>query len=100
MCALSVDRFLVKPGELFKLTSVDTRHSGLEPEGSREDIEAGTVEDIEKLLELQQRLYAERQRALLVVFLATDTGGKDSTTRRVFGQVNPLGCRAVSFTRP
>lgn len=100
MCTLSVDRFLVKPGKLFELTGVDTRHSGLDSEGSRSDIEAGTGEDIEKLLELQQRLYAEQQRALLIVFLATDTGGKDSTTRRVFGQVNPLGCRAVSFTRP
>ena len=100
MSTLSVDRFLVKPGERYSLIDVDTRDSGLESDGTREEIEAGTSEHIEKLLDLQERLYAEQEQALLVLFLATDTGGKDSTTRRVFGQVNPLGCRAVSFTRP
>lgn len=100
MSSLNVDRFLVRPGERFNLTSIDTRDSGLEEDGSREDIEAGTAADIAHMPELQQRLFAEKKQSLLIVFLATDSGGKDSTTRRIFSGVNPMGCRAVGFGRP
>jgi PPK2 family polyphosphate:nucleotide phosphotransferase len=53
-----------------------------------------------RIIELQRRLYAERTQSLLVVLQAIDTGGKDSTIRRVFRGVNPQGCRVQSFGRP
>jgi PPK2 family polyphosphate:nucleotide phosphotransferase len=53
-----------------------------------------------RIRELQERLYAEHQQSLLVVFQATDTGGKDSTIRRVFKGVNPQGVRVWSFKQP
>jgi PPK2 family polyphosphate:nucleotide phosphotransferase len=34
------------------------------------------------------------------VFQAMDAAGKDSTTRRVFGPVNPQGCRVIGFKAP
>ena len=37
---------------------------------------------------------------MLVVIQATDTGGKDSTIRRVFGPLNPAGVRVTGFTKP
>lgn len=49
---------------------------------------------------LQERLYAERKRSLLVVLQAIDTGGKDGTIRHVFEGVNPQGCRVSSFKTP
>lgn len=54
----------------------------------------------EELIELQNRLYAEGQRSLLIVLQAMDAGGKDSTIRRVFRGVNPQGVRVASFKVP
>ncbi|MDQ4044772.1 MAG: polyphosphate kinase 2 family protein [Chloroflexota bacterium] len=53
-----------------------------------------------RLQALQERLYAEHKQSLLIIFQATDTGGKDSTTRRVFRGVNPQGVRVWSFKQP
>jgi PPK2 family polyphosphate:nucleotide phosphotransferase len=59
---------------------------------------------MEKLLirlgELQEALYAESKRALLVVLQARDAGGKDGTIRRVFSSVNPQGCTVTAFKAP
>ena len=50
--------------------------------------------------ELQNALYAESKRSLLVVLQARDAGGKDGTIRRVFSSVNPQGCSVTSFKAP
>lgn len=54
----------------------------------------------EELDELQYKLYAESKTALLVVFQAMDTAGKDGVIRKVFGPINPQGARVTSFKRP
>ncbi len=53
-----------------------------------------------RIRKMQERLYAEQAQSLLVIFQATDTGGKDSTIRRVFQGVNPQGVRVWSFKQP
>jgi PPK2 family polyphosphate:nucleotide phosphotransferase len=53
-----------------------------------------------RIIGLQQRLWAESRQSLLVVLQAMDSGGKDSTVRRVFRGVNPQGVRVTSFGRP
>ena len=53
-----------------------------------------------RMAKLQYALYAEGKRALLVVLQARDAGGKDGTIRRVFGRLNPAGCRVTSFKVP
>jgi PPK2 family polyphosphate:nucleotide phosphotransferase len=53
-----------------------------------------------RLNELQDLLYADERFGLLVVLQGIDTGGKDSTTKSVFQEVGPLGCRVVSFKVP
>jgi PPK2 family polyphosphate:nucleotide phosphotransferase len=53
-----------------------------------------------RLDELQNALYAESKRALLVVLQARDAGGKDGTIRRVFTSVNPQGCTVTAFKAP
>jgi PPK2 family polyphosphate:nucleotide phosphotransferase len=50
--------------------------------------------------ELQNALYAESKRSLLVVLQARDAGGKDGTIRRVFSSVNPQGCSVTAFKAP
>jgi PPK2 family polyphosphate:nucleotide phosphotransferase len=53
-----------------------------------------------KLHELQRRFYADGRYALLMIFQAMDTGGKDGTIRRVLSGVNPQGVRVISFKAP
>ena len=53
-----------------------------------------------KLDALQYRLYAEKKRALLIVFQGLDAAGKDGTIRHVMSGVNPQGCRVTSFKTP
>ena len=50
--------------------------------------------------ELQNPLYAEGRRALLVVLQGRDTAGKDGTIRKVFGPLSPLGLTVASFKAP
>ena len=53
-----------------------------------------------RLSDLQERLYAERTRSVLVVLQGLDASGKDGVIRSVFTGVNPLGIRATSFGVP
>jgi len=56
--------------------------------------------DGEQLAGLQEKLFAENKRMLLLVLQGIDTSGKDGTIKHVIGQVNPLGCRIKSFKQP
>src|SRR5205085_10208305 len=53
-----------------------------------------------RLYDLQERLWAERTRSLLLVLQGTDTSGKDGTITHVIGGLNPEGTRIVSFKIP
>jgi PPK2 family polyphosphate:nucleotide phosphotransferase len=55
---------------------------------------------VDKLDDLQHRLYAADQHAVLLVFQAIDAAGKDSTIRAVMSGVNPAGCQVFSFKQP
>lgn len=56
--------------------------------------------DRNRIAELQERLFAEERQSLLIVLQATDTGGKDGTVKKVFGGINPQGCRVWPFREP
>lgn len=53
-----------------------------------------------RLADLQERLYAEKRRSLLIVLQAMDAGGKDGTIKHVMSRVNPQGVEVVSFKQP
>jgi PPK2 family polyphosphate:nucleotide phosphotransferase len=99
MTNLDVEQYRVRPGEGFRLGS--TRPSAAKAfKGEREAIVAGRRADLDELRELHERLFAEGKRALLIVMLAIDTGGKDSTIDRIFSGLNPQGCVVASFRAP
>jgi PPK2 family polyphosphate:nucleotide phosphotransferase len=53
-----------------------------------------------KLGELQENLYAEGRRSLLVILQGLDASGKDGAVRHVFDDVNPTGVQVTSFKVP
>ncbi len=90
-------QYIPKPGSKVDLSDYDPDdHGGYEKEAAI----AETDRLQEKLIALQEKLYAESKQSLLVVLQAMDTGGKDGTIKKVFEGVNPLGVRVASFKVP
>ena len=85
-----------KDTSLLKLAAGATPGFKGEEQTAREETDRLRAE----LVELQQRLHAEGERKLLVVFQAMDTGGKDGAIRKVFSGVNPMGVGVARFERP
>jgi len=92
------DRFRVTPGKSFKLSSVDPRAT--DPFSDKDETKAATAKDSEAIDALQDRLYAEGKRALLVILQGIDCSGKDGTVRAVFNTCGPIGVRVSSFKAP
>jgi PPK2 family polyphosphate:nucleotide phosphotransferase len=93
-----LDAMIVKPGSAAGLAGRDPRDTlGLpgKKEAARELDSLGTA-----LGELQERLYAEAKRSILLVLQGLDASGKDGTIKHVFTGVNPQGCDVSAFKAP
>ncbi len=95
----STARHRIEPGSTVDLTAIDPRDPG-EHTGGKAAAKEETKALNRRLEGLQELLYVDGRHRVLVVLQAMDTGGKDSTIRRVFDGVNPQGVRVSSFKRP
>ena len=91
-------RYRVYPQEKIKLADIDP--NTCEDYKNKKNVETELEYQRDRLSQLQERLYAENKRSLLIVLQAMDTGGKDGTIKHVFQGVNPQGCRVWSFKTP
>lgn len=91
--------YRVAPDTTIDLSEHDTRDSRFF-DGDKDDGRKITSKLNDQLEELQELLYAENKRRLLVVLQAMDAGGKDGTIRHVFDGVNPQGVKVASFKKP
>lgn len=66
----------------------------------RDDAEQSIGENLQRMRDLQYKMFAQRRHSMLVVLQAIDGGGKDSTIRRVVGAFNPQGCAVTAFKKP
>jgi PPK2 family polyphosphate:nucleotide phosphotransferase len=89
------DDFLVKGKFSIKKTSTEYKGKLTKEEGTQL-----LIQEKEKLRDLQERLYSDGSKSLLVVLQAMDAAGKDSLIEHVFGGVNPQGCNVTSFKTP
>ena len=89
----------VAPGSHVALTSIDPDDTSLFDGGKQEAAKA-SEKILERLNDLQEMLFAERKRRVLVILQGMDTSGKDGTVRHVMGGFNPAGVRVVSFRKP
>jgi PPK2 family polyphosphate:nucleotide phosphotransferase len=55
---------------------------------------------IERMVDLQDKLYAQDRWAILLIFQAMDAAGKDGVIKHVMSGVNPQGCQVYSFKQP
>lgn len=69
--------------------------------GEDKEIDKQRVDEMAlRIAALQDILYAEHERKLLVILQGMDTSGKDGTVKWVFGRIDPQGIRSVSFRAP
>lgn len=66
----------------------------------KDDAKELLQEGVERLAELQERLYADNRWSVLIVLQAMDAAGKDSLIEHVMSGVNPQGVQVVSFKQP
>jgi PPK2 family polyphosphate:nucleotide phosphotransferase len=89
---------VVPPGTQVRLADFDPRH--VEGDWNKKSAGDQVDENTAVLDELAYRLYAENQRALLIVLQGVDTSGKDGTIRVVMTGVNPQSCQVTPFKQP
>ena len=90
-------RYRVDPEEQVALADLDT----IDTDGMERDDALRELETLnERIAELQARLYAEEERAVLVVLQGIDAAGKDSSVKHVFRGTNPQGVRVYTFKEP
>lgn len=90
--------YLARPGKKFDLAAIPTLDTG-KFDGKQAGL-AASQKNLERMAELQEKLYAEARRSLLIVLQAMDTGGKDGTIEFVFSSIDPQGCAVTSFKAP
>src|SRR5438105_142008 len=93
------ERWMVEPGSKVDLGRIDAASTaGLK--GGQAAAMAALESHRVQLAELQGRLWAEAEQALLVILQGIDASGKDGTIKHVFRGVNPQGTRVTSFKEP
>ncbi len=90
--------FMVEPDTKLKLKRIDPAATAGVKEGVQTD--AKMAADVHDIGRIQELLYVANDRALLIVLQGMDTSGKDGTIKHVFTDLNPMGCRVVSFKVP
>ena len=88
---------MVEPGRRVRLADLDPGAKLGFDKASAADL---TAKKLERMADLQDRLWAESKRSVLIVLQGIDAAGKDGTIRKVMQAFNPQGCPVSSFKVP
>jgi PPK2 family polyphosphate:nucleotide phosphotransferase len=94
-----LERYRIDDPEKFRLASLDSGDTGGE-KSDKDVFNDLLAKDLERLRELQNRLYADHRWAVLMVLQGMDAAGKDGVVSHVMAGVNPMGCEVHAFKRP
>jgi len=90
-------RYLVDSSQNFKLLKIPTSvHNKLREKSLKSSLE----KHIDKISKLQNILFAENCKSLLIIFQGMDSAGKDSAIKHIMRGVNPQGVSVTSFKHP
>jgi PPK2 family polyphosphate:nucleotide phosphotransferase len=94
-----VDCFRIDKPAKFKLSKYDPGEClGLNID--KKEAKDFLAESIERLSDLQEKLYANNKWSVLIVFQAMDAAGKDSVIKHVMSGINPQGVQVHAFKQP
>jgi len=94
-----IRRFRIDDPDHFRLASFDPADTG-GLDLDKDEAKAVLAEDLDRLSDLQERLYADDRWSLLIVLQAMDAAGKDGVIKHVMTGLNPQGCLVHSFKAP
>jgi PPK2 family polyphosphate:nucleotide phosphotransferase len=93
-----LEQLRVQPGTRVKLADIDPSFK------DRQESQEAAADEIEhyrkRLCDLQEMLYVERRRSLLICLQGLDAAGKDGTIRHFLSAMNPQGCTVTQFRQP
>jgi PPK2 family polyphosphate:nucleotide phosphotransferase len=95
----SIEQFRIDDPERFRIAAFDPAGTGgvvLDKRDAKDLLDP----DLERLEDLQERLYADGRWALLIVLQGLDAAGKDGVIEHVMSGFNPQGCNVHSFKAP
>jgi PPK2 family polyphosphate:nucleotide phosphotransferase len=96
--AMNYSKFIFPTDKSGNLTDFRTDDTG--SLSNDKDAKKELFEGIKKLSKIQDKLYAQDNFSLLIIFQAMDAAGKDSTIKHVMSGINPQGCNVTSFKTP
>jgi PPK2 family polyphosphate:nucleotide phosphotransferase len=94
-----VEPYIVRKGSTFRLKRVNPDDTG-GLDSDKAAAKKALGEGIGRLCGLQEKLYAQDQWGVLLIFQAMDAAGKDGVIEHVMTGVNPQGCDVTSFKQP
>ncbi|GGF78382.1 hypothetical protein GCM10007301_42990 [Azorhizobium oxalatiphilum] len=90
--------FRAAPGSSFSLAGFDPGfHNSY---SSRAEAQPAIEAQLERMGELQEKLYADRRHSLLIVLQGIDAAGKDGVCWHVLKGLGPHGCSVTAFKEP
>ncbi len=95
---MKISNYLVKSNFKFSLSQFSTKDTSSIK--SKDEAKDFLEQNIEKMIELQDKLYASNKYSVLLIFQAMDAAGKDSTIKHVMSGLNPQGTQVYSFKQP
>jgi PPK2 family polyphosphate:nucleotide phosphotransferase len=95
-----LDPYRITRGKGFHLRHHDPADTGGLGSEDKPEARRMLAHGVERLAELQERLYASDEWGALLVIQAMDAAGKDGTIKHVLSGVNPQGCQVTSFKQP
>src|SRR6478752_9359585 len=92
------DDFRINHGKSFRLKDYDPADSrGLDLKDQTDEL---LKESIALMQDRQEKLYAQDEWAVLLIFQAMDAAGKDGVIKHVMSGLNPQACQVFSFKQP
>jgi len=92
--------YRISDGEKFKLKDIDPDDTAGFGSEDKPKAKEALAQGIEVLAALQDTLYAQDKRSVLLIFQAMDAAGKDGAIKHVMSGINPQGCQVASFKSP
>ena len=95
---MDISKVKVDQDSKIKLSKIDTNETFKYK--NKEDATQKLEDNITRMAELQDMLYAQDKYSLLIILQAMDTAGKDGIVKHVMTGLNPQGTYVHSFKQP
>ena len=95
---MNIKNYMIKDTDEDVLNKLDPNETG--SFNTKEEADAKMEQLKERLAELQDILFAQKEHSVLVILQGMDSSGKDGTVKHIFSGINPQGFMVTSFKKP